>query len=88
MPTKRSAIDALRKLETDRQALDERQRELEEKAALELGRMILGTGVEAFSRKGLKQASEMLGKLGEAEALRRLEGEQSASRRSGTPADS
>ena len=81
MPTKRSAIDALRKLEADRQALDERQRELEEKAALELGRMILGTGVEAFSRKGHKQASEMLGKLGEAEAVRRLGIEPSTSRR-------
>ena len=88
MPTKRSAIDALRKLEADRQARDERQRELEEKAALELGRLILGSGVEAFSRKGLKQASEMLGKLGEAEALRRLGSEPAASGRSGTPAGS
>ena len=88
MPTKRSAIDALRKLEADRQALDERQRELEEKAALELGRLILGSGVEAFSRKGLRQASEMLGRFGEAEALRRLGSEPSASRRSGTPAAS
>lgn len=88
MPTKRSAIDALRKLEADRQALDERQRELEEKAALELGQLILGSGVEAFSRKGLRQASEMLGKLGEAEALRRLGSEPSVSGRSGTPAGS
>ncbi len=62
MPTKRSAFDALRKLEADRQALDERQRELEEKVALEMGQLILGSGVEAFSRKGLKQVSEMLGK--------------------------
>ena len=82
MPTKRSAIDALRKLEADRRALDERQRELEEKAALELGRMILGTGVERFSRKGLKQASEMLGTLGEEEGLRRLGIEPSTARRS------
>ena len=88
MPTKRSAVDALRKLEADRQALDERQRELEEKAALELGQLILGSGVEAFSRKGLKQASEMLGKLGEAEALRRLGSELAASGRSGKPAGS
>ncbi|PIW55564.1 MAG: hypothetical protein COW16_05370 [Sphingomonadales bacterium CG12_big_fil_rev_8_21_14_0_65_65_10] len=88
MPTKRSAIDALRKLEADRLALDERQRDLEEKAALELGRLMLGSGVEAFSKKGLKQASEMLGKLGEAEALRRLGSEPSASGRSGTPAAS
>ena len=88
MPTKRSAIDALRKLEADRQALDARQRELEGKAALELGQLILGSGVEAFSRKGLRQASEMLGKLGEAEALRRLRSEPAASGRSGTPAAS
>lgn len=88
MPTKRSAVDALRKLEAARQALDERQRELEEKAALELGRLILGSGVEAFSKKGLKQASEMIGKLGEAEALRRLGSEAAASNRSGTPAGS
>ena len=88
MPTKRSAVDALRKLEADRQALDERQRELEEKAALELGQLILGSGIEAFSRKGLRQASEMLGKLGEAEALRRLGIEPAASGRSGTPAAS
>ena len=88
MPTKRSAVDALRKLEAERQALDERQRELEEKVALEMGQLILGSGVEAFSRKGLRQASEMLGKLGEAEALRRLGSEPAASRRSGTPAGS
>ena len=62
MPTKRSAVDSLRKLEAERQALDERQRELEEKAALELGQLILGSGVEAFSRKGLKQASEVDGR--------------------------
>jgi hypothetical protein len=84
MPTKRSAIDALRKLEADRQALDERQRELEEKAALELGRMILGTGLERFSRKGLKQAGERLGKLGEEEGLRRLGIGPSTARRSAT----
>ncbi len=88
MPTKRSAVDALRKLEAEREALDERQSELEEKAALELGQLILGSGVEAFSRKGLKQASEMLGKLGEAEALRRLGSEPSASGASGAPAAS
>lgn len=83
MPTKRSAIDALRKLEADRQALDQRQRELEEKAALELGWMILGTGVETFSRKGLKEVSERLGKLGEEESLRRLGIEPSTARRGG-----
>jgi hypothetical protein len=88
MPTKRSAIDALMKLEADRQALDERQRDLEAKAALELGRIILGTGLETFSKKGLKQASEILGKLGEAEGLRRLAREQSSSRSGATASSS
>jgi hypothetical protein len=88
MPTKRSAIDALRKLEADRQALDERQRELEGKAALEWGQLILGTGLEKFSRKGLKLAGEILGKLGEEAGLRRLQGEPSATRRNGPPSAS
>jgi len=60
MPTKRSAVAALRKLEADRLALAERQKQLEEQAALELGRIILGT------------VAGELGKLGEEASLRRL----------------
>ena len=78
MPSQRSAIAALKKLEADREALDQRQRELEEKAAIELGQMLLGTGIEAFSKKGIRKAGELLGKLGEDEGLRRLEGARPA----------
>ncbi len=59
-------------------ALDQRQRELEEKAAIELGQMLLGTGIETFSKKGIRKAGELLGKLGEEEGLRRLEGARPA----------
>ena len=78
MPTKRSAVAALRKLEADRLALAERQKQLEEQAALELGRIILGTGLETFSKKGIRNAGELLGKLGEEEGLRRLQAARSA----------
>ena len=73
MPKQRSAIAALKKLEADRRALDQRQLDLEEKAAIELGQMLLGTSIETFSKKGIRKAGEMLGKLGEEEGLRRLE---------------
>ena len=63
MPSKHSAVAALRKLEAERMAIEERRRALEEQAALELGRIILGTGVEAFSRKGLVR-SDPLGDIG------------------------
>jgi hypothetical protein len=72
MPSKRSAVAALQKLEADRLALDQRQKELEKQAALELGSVILGTGLEAFSKKGLAKAAVELAKLGEDEALKRL----------------
>lgn len=72
MPTKRSAVAALRKLEADRLALAERQKQLEEQAALELGRIILGTGLETFSKKALAIVAGELGKLGEEASLRRL----------------
>ncbi len=78
MPSGRSAIAALKKLEADREALDQRQRELEEKAAIELGQMLLGTGIETFSKKAIRKVAELLGKLGEEEGLRRLEGARPA----------
>ena len=78
MPSQRSAIAALKKLEADREALDQRQRELEEKAAIELGQMLLGTGIETFSKKGIRKAGELLGKLGEEEGLRRPEADRPA----------
>ena len=72
MPTKRSAVTALRKLEADRLALAERQKQLEEQAALELGRIILGTGLETFTKKALERVAGELGKLGEEAALQKL----------------
>jgi hypothetical protein len=78
MPSQRSAIAALKKLEADRETLDQRQRELAEKAAFELGQMLLGTGIETFSKKNIRKAGELLGRLGEEEGLRRLEADRSA----------
>ena len=72
MPSKRNAVAALKKLEADRLALDKRKQELEEQAALELGRIILGTGLETFSKKGLSKVASELGTLGEEEAIKRL----------------
>ncbi len=72
MPRSTSAVSALQKLEAERKALDARQRELESKAAQEVGEVILGTGLEAFSAKGLRQVAEALGRLGEAASLEKL----------------
>ena len=72
MPRNTSAIAALKKLDADREALEAKRRELEEEAARELGRVILGSGLESFSKKGLRRTAEILGKLGETAALERL----------------
>jgi hypothetical protein len=72
MPRSTSAVSALQKLEAERKALDARQRDLESKAAQEVGEVILGTGLEAFSAKGLRQVAEVLGKLGEAASIEKL----------------
>ncbi|MEP0392423.1 MAG: DUF6437 family protein [Erythrobacter sp.] len=72
MPRNRSAIAALQKLEADREALDAKQRELEAQAAKEVGQVILGTGIEKFSKKGLKKVAEALGQLGETAAIAKL----------------
>lgn len=78
MPRKNSAVEALRKLEADREALAARQRELEKEAALELGQVILGSGLERFSTKGLRRVAEALGAMGEQAALERLAGTRAA----------
>jgi len=72
MPRNRSAVAALQKLEADRKALDARQRELEAQAAKELGEVILGSGLETFSKKGLKRVAQALGALGEPAAIKKL----------------
>ncbi|HEY9092128.1 DUF6437 family protein [Parasphingorhabdus sp.] len=73
MTRKTGALAALKKLETERAKLDTKQQELETRAATELGRMLLGSGVEAFSPKSLKQIGAALGKMGEEQVLIKLE---------------
>jgi len=72
MPTKRSALAALKRLETEKAALADKQRILEQNAALEIGQMFLGSGVERFAPKNLKRMAVALGALSEADALARL----------------
>ena len=81
MPSKRSAVAALQKLEADRLALDQRQKELEKQAAIELGQVILGTGLETFSKRGLSEVANELGKLGEEEAIKQLVQKQASASR-------
>ena len=84
MPRSTSAVSALQKLEAERKALDAKQRELESKAAQEVGEVILGTGLEAFSAKGLRQVAEALGRLGEAASIEKL-GARPQARTAGAP---
>jgi len=72
MTRKTGALAALKKLESDRAKLDTKQQELETKAATELGRMFLGSGIEAFSAKSLKLIGTALGKMDEEQALAAL----------------
>jgi len=72
MTRKTGALAALKKLESERAKLDTKPQELETKAALELGRMFLGTGVETFSAKSLKRMGTVLGKMNEEQALATL----------------
>ncbi|ATW02211.1 MAG: DUF6437 family protein [Desulfuromonadales bacterium] len=72
MTRKTGALAALKKLESERAKLDTKQQELETKAAIELGRMFLGTGVETFSAKSLKRMGTVLGKMNEEQALATL----------------
>ena len=72
MTRKTGALAALKKLESERAKLDTKQQELETKAAIELGRRFLGTGVETFSAKSLKRMGTVLGKMNEEQALATL----------------
>ena len=72
MPRKTGALAALKKLESERAKLDTKQQELETKAATELGRMFLGSGIETFSAKSLKHIGIALGKMNEEQALATL----------------
>lgn len=69
MTRKTGALAALKKLESEREKLDTKQQELETKAATELGRMFLGSGIETFSAKSLKRIGAALGKMTEEQVL-------------------
>jgi hypothetical protein len=81
MTRKTGALAALKKLESERAKLDTKQQELETKAATELGRMLLGSGIEAFSSKSLKLIGTALGQMNEEQALATLKIGSSASTR-------
>jgi hypothetical protein len=81
MTRKTGALAALKKLERERANLDTKQQELETRAAAELGRMFLGSGIEAFSAKSLKLIGTALGKMNEEQALAVLKIGDSASTR-------
>ncbi len=72
MTRSKGAIAALRKLEDERAKLDQKQRELETRAATVLGRLFLGSGIETFSAKSLKHIGIALGKMTEEQALATL----------------
>ena len=72
MARKNAALTALKKLESDQAALSRKREELEAQAALDIGSVILGTGLEEFSHAGLKRTAIALGKLGEDAALAKL----------------
>lgn len=72
MTRKTGALAALKKLESERAKLDTKQQELETKAATELGLILLGSGIEAFSVKSLKSIGTALGKMTEEQALAAL----------------
>lgn len=69
MPRRNSAIAALQKLEEERSALDAKQRDLEVKAAQEIGQIILGSGLERYSKTNLRKLAGALGKIDEETAL-------------------
>jgi hypothetical protein len=81
MTRKTGALAALKKLESERAKLDAKQQELETKAAAELGRMFMGSGVEAFNPKSLKLIGTAPGKMSEEQALATLKIEGSGSTR-------
>ena len=78
MPRKYNAIAALQKLENERAALDEKQRKIEVLAAQEIGQVILGSGLEKFSKKNLRKLAIALGELGEEASLARLVPDQNS----------
>ena len=66
------ALKGLRKLQADRLALEEKQRGLEAQAALELGQLLMGTGLETFAPSAIRKIAMQLGSLGEELALKHV----------------
>ena len=70
--TKPGALDALRKLQQQRNELDVRETELRQRAAAELGQIVLDCGAEQFDPGVLKALLKAVIKIGPAVALDRL----------------
>ena len=69
---KTSAMDALRKFNMQRQELDRRGAELRQKAAGELGMLLLECGAEVLEPGDLKALLKAVIRLGAKPALERL----------------
>ena len=69
---KASALGGLRKLNVQRQDLDRREAELRQKAAGELGALMLGCGAEVLEPGDLKALLKAAIRLGVKPALERL----------------
>ena len=69
---KASAMDALRKLNTQRQDFDRRGAELRQQAAAELGQLLLSCGAEVLEPGELKALLKAAIRLGAKPALERL----------------
>lgn len=66
------ALEALRKLQDQRRELDAREAQLKQKAAGELGQLLLECGAESFEPGDLKALLKVVAKLGPKTALERL----------------
>ena len=70
--TKASAMDALRKLTAERQDLDRREAQLRQKAAAELGQLLLDCGAELIEAGELRALLKAAVRLGAPVAIERL----------------
>ena len=66
------ALEALRKLQDQRRELDAREAQLKQKAAGELGQLLLDCGSESFEPRDLKALLKVVAKLGPKTSLERL----------------
>lgn len=69
---KASALDALRKFQQQRSEIDARETELRQKAAAELGQIVLECGAEQLDSNQLKSLLKAAVRLGPDVALGRL----------------